>query len=167
MCLYCIGKVSNCSIKSCFRKWSAHEGTIYAYTKALLGKIVFSQLSFCQQLFFLNQTPLCIYSMCLHCISKVSNCSIKSCSRSWSAHEGTIYAYTNALLGKNCLSSHSCHFGKKYVFFWTKLLHAYVQCVYVVSAKYQIAPSKAVVGVDRPMKALSMYIQKPYMRITV
>ena len=87
--------------------------------------------------------------------------------RSWSAHEGTIDAYTNALLGKNCLSSHSCHFGKKYVFFWTKLLHAYVQCVYVVSATYQIAPSKAVVGVDRPMKALSMYIQKPYMRITV
>ena len=28
--------------------------------------------------------------------------------------------------------------------------------------KYQIAPSKAVVGVDRPLKALSMHIQKPY-----
>ena len=27
--------------------------------------------------------------------------------------------------------------------------------------KYQIAPSKAVVGVDRPIKALSMHIQKP------
>ena len=40
-----------------------------------------------------------------------------------------------------------------------KLLHAYVQCVYIVSAKYQIAPSKAVVGVDRPIKALSMHIQ--------
>ena len=44
-----------------------------------------------------------------------------------------------------------------------KLLHAYVQCVYIVSAKYQIAPSKAVVGVDRPMKAPSMHIQKPNM----
>ena len=43
-----------------------------------------------------------------------------------------------------------------------KLLHAYVQCVYIVSAKYQIAPSKAVVGVDRPIKALSMHILKPY-----
>ena len=43
-----------------------------------------------------------------------------------------------------------------------KLLHAYVQCVYIVSAKYQIAPSKAVVVVDRPIKALSMYLQKPY-----
>ena len=86
----------------------------------------FSQLSFCQKLFFLNQTPTCICSMCLHCIGKVSNCSIKSCGRSWSAHEGT-----NTLVGKNFLSSHSCHFDKNY-FFWTKLLHAYVQCVYIV-----------------------------------
>ena len=38
----------------------------------------FSQLSFCQKLFFLNQTPSCICSMCLHCIGKVSNCSIKA-----------------------------------------------------------------------------------------
>ena len=44
----------------------------------------FSQLSFCQKLFFLNQTPSCICSMCLHCIGKVSNCTIKSCGRSWS-----------------------------------------------------------------------------------
>ena len=95
MCLHCIGKVSNCSIKSCGRSWSAHEGTIYVYTKALLGKKLskFSQLSFCQKLFFLNQTPSCICSTCLHCIGKVSNCSIKSCGRSWSAHEGTIYEY--------------------------------------------------------------------------
>ena len=28
--------------------------------------------------------------------------------------------------------------------------------------KYQIAPAKAVVGVDRPMKAPYMHIQKPY-----
>ena len=31
--------------------------------------------------------------------------------------------------------------------------------------KYQIAPSKAVVGVDRPIKALSLHIHKP-LRIT-
>ena len=43
-----------------------------------------------------------------------------------------------------------------------KLLHAYVQCVYIVFAKYQIAQSKAVEGVERPIKALSMHIQKPY-----
>ena len=133
MCLHCIGKVSNCSIKSCGRSWSAHEGPIYAYTKALFREKLpkFSQLSFCQKWFFLKQTPSCICSLCLHGIGKVSYCSIKSCGRSWSAHEGTIYAYTKALLGKNCLSSHSCHFVKK-SFFWTKLLHAYVQCIYIV-----------------------------------
>ena len=43
-----------------------------------------------------------------------------------------------------------------------KLLHAYVQCVYIISAKYQIVPSTAVVGVDGPIKVLSMHIQKPY-----
>ena len=48
-----------------------------------------------------------------------------------------------------------------------KLLHAYVQCVYIVSAKYQIAPSKAVVGVEGPIKALSMHIQKSYKVIIV
>ena len=48
-----------------------------------------------------------------------------------------------------------------------KLLHAYVQWVYIISTKYQIASSKAVVGVDRPIKALSMHIQKPYKGIIV
>ena len=48
-----------------------------------------------------------------------------------------------------------------------KLLHAYVQCVYIVLAKFQIAPSKAVVRVDWPIKALSMHIQKPYKGIIV
>ena len=42
-----------------------------------------------------------------------------------------------------------------------------IKLLYIVSAKYQIAPSKAVVGVDRPIKALSMHIQKPYKGITV
>ena len=37
----------------------------------------------------------------------------------------------------------------------------------IVSAKFQIAPSKAVVGVDRPIKALSMHIQMPYKGIIV
>ena len=41
------------------------------------------------------------------------------------------------------------------------------ECVYIISTKYQIAPSKAVVGVDRPIKALSMHIQKPYKGIIV
>ena len=50
----------------------------------------------------------------------------------------------------------------KIIFFSTRLLHAYVQCVYIVSAKYQMVPLKAVVEVDWPMKAPSMHIQKPY-----
>ena len=118
MCQHCIGKVSNCSIKNFGRSWSAHKGTIYAYTNTLLGKncLKFSQPSFCQKLFFLNQTPSCICSKCLHCIGKVSNCSIKSFGRSWSAHKGTIYAYTNTLYEKNSLSSYSCHFVKNYFF---------------------------------------------------
>ena len=132
MCLHCIKKVSNCSIKSCARSWLAHEGTIYAYTKPLLGKNCLSSHSchFVKNYFFC-QTPSWICSMCLHCIGKVSNCSIKSCGRSWLAHEGTICAFTKALFRKNCLSSPSCHFVKNY-FFWTKLFHAYVQCVYIV-----------------------------------
>ena len=40
---------------------------------------------------------------------------------------------------------------------------AYVHCVYIVQEKYQIAPSKAVVGVDRPMKA-SLCIYKSLIR---
>ena len=46
-----------------------------------------------------------------------------------------------------------------------KHLHAYVQCFDIVLVKYQIAPSNA--GVDRPIKALSMHIQKPYKGIIV
>ena len=34
--------------------------------------------------------------------------------------------------------------------------------MFTVSTLYQIAPSKAVVGVDRPMKAPSMHVQTPY-----
>ena len=48
-----------------------------------------------------------------------------------------------------------------------KLLHAYVQCVFIVWTKYQIASSKAVLGVDRPIKALSRHKQKPYKGIIV
>ena len=39
-----------------------------------------------------------------------------------------------------------------------------VQCVHIVKTKYQIAPSKAVAGVDRPMYALSKHKRKPYIR---
>ena len=35
-------------------------------------------------------------------------------------------------------------------------------CPMYLKTKYQIAESKAVVGVDQPMKAASMHIQKGY-----
>ena len=74
--------------------------------------------------------------------------------------------YTKAIKNhrKICLSSHSCHFVNNN-FLSTILLHAYVQYVYIMYTRYQIAPPKAVVGVDRHIKALSMHIQKP-LRIT-
>ena len=78
-----------------------------------------------QKLFFPNQTPSCIRSMWLHRISKVSNCSIKSCSRSWSAHESTINAYTKAQLGENCLSSQSCHFVNFFYFQPDSFMHMF------------------------------------------
>ena len=89
-------------------------------------------MSFYQKLFFPNQTPSCICSMCLYC-------------------KGNINAYTKALLGENC--PNSCHLVRNY-YFQIKLLHAYVQYVYIVVAKHQIVPSKAVVGVDRPVFGL-------------
>ena len=52
------------------------------------------------------------------------------------------------------LSSQSYHFVNNKVFS-IKLLHAIVQCACNVKTKYQVNPSKAVVGVDRPMYALS------------
>ena len=48
-------------------------------------------------------------------------------------------------------------------FFGTRNLHAYVQFVYIVKAKYQIVRSKAVVGVERPMKELSLHMQNETM----
>ena len=76
-----------------------HEGTIYAYTKALLGKNCLSSHS-------------CVYV-------KYQIAPLKAVVGV--DHEGTIYAYTKALLGKNCLSSHSCHGGQgglsKIIFF--------------------------------------------------
>ena len=52
------------------------------------------------------------------------------------------------------LSSHRCHFVKKY-FFAIKFIHANVQWVYSVKAQYEIVQSKSVVGVDRPVNALT------------
>ena len=45
-----------------------------------------------------------------------------------------------------------------------KLLHDQFAFALNLYQKYQIAPSKAVVGVDRPMKAPSMHIYKSPIR---
>ena len=139
MCLYCIGKVSNFSNKSYGRSWSAHEGTIYAYTNAI-SKLISEKLSKFSQLSFykkFNQTLSYICSMCLYCIGKVSNCSIKNCGRSWSAHEGTIYAYTKViskLIWEKLSTFSQMSFyqkKKKKKKNSTRLFHTYVQCVYI------------------------------------
>ena len=51
------------------------------------------------------------------------------------------------------------------MFFGIKLLHANVQCVYIMQAKYQIVSAKAVVQVDFLTYALSIHEQNP-LRIT-
>ena len=55
---------------------------------------------------------------------------------------------------KKWLSSKRCHFVKKY-FYGIKLLHANVQCAYIVYAKYQMASVKTLVQVDFPVHVLS------------
>ena len=61
------------------------------------------------------------------------------------------YLSTNkTLIKKQCkkwLSSKRCHFVKKY-FYGIKLLHANVQCVYIVYTKYQDVSVKVVEQVD-------------------
>ena len=47
-----------------------------------------------------------------------------------------------------------CNFVKKY-FYGIKLLHANVQCVYIVYAKYQMASVKTLVQADLPVHVLS------------
>ena len=51
------------------------------------------------------------------------------------------------------LSSKHCHFVKR-SFYGIKLLHANVQCVYIMYAKYQMASVIALVQVDFPIHAL-------------
>ena len=68
--------------------------------------------------------------------------------------------YTKAILEKIVLSSHSCHFVE--IQFFNHIPSCICSIVYIAKPKYQIAESKAVVGVDRSMKALSMHKQMRY-----
>ena len=165
MCLHCEGKVSNCSIKSCGRSWLAHEGTIYSYTKAILGDNCLSShcCHFVKNIFFEPNSLM-------HNIFNVSSLGRQSIKllhqKLWQEMISPRTDYLciqKVIFGKNCLCSHSCHFDKN-LLFWTKLLHAYVQCVYIVKANYQIAPPKSVEGVGRPVYALSYHKHKLYVK---
>ena len=79
--------------------------------------------------------------ICVHCIGKVSHCSIKAViGVDWPMRAPSMHIQKR-YYGK---SSHSCNFVKN--IFLTKLLHAYVQCVYIIQAKYLMAPTKAVMS---------------------
>ena len=70
-----------------------------------------------------------------------------------------VHLSTNkTLIKKQCekwLRSIRCHFVKKY-FYGIKLLHANVQCVYIVYTKYQDVSVKAVEQVEFPVYAPPM-----------
>ena len=94
----------------------------------------FKTLSFCQNVILCHQTSSCKCSMCLHCVRKVSDgLGIKLCNKL--IFPCMYYLSTNkTLIKKQCkkwLSSKCSHFVKKY-FYGIKLLHANVQCVYIV-----------------------------------
>ena len=92
--------------------------------------------------------------MCLYYVGKVSDSFwyklISPCMHYLSTNKTRIKKQGV----KKWLSSKCCHFVKKY-FYGIKLLHANVQCVYIVYAKYQMASVKALVQVDFPVHVLS------------
>ena len=57
------------------------------------------------------------------------------------------------LIKKQCKVQNAVILSK--IFHGIKLLHANVQCVYIVYAKYQMASVKALVQVDFPVHVLS------------
>ena len=130
----------------------------------------FTKLSFCQKLFFLHKTSSCKCSMCLYYVGKVSDGFSKSSGTSWFPHACTIWALKKPLLRskvlKKWLSSKHCHFVKKY-FYGIKLLHANVQCVYIVYAKYQMASVKALAQVDFPRACTIWALTKPLLKSSV
>ena len=79
------------------------------------------------------------------------------------------YLSTNkTLIKKQCkkwLSSKRCHFVKKY-FYGITLLHANVQCVYIVYTKYQDVSIKAVEQVEFLVYALPMHREELQRAIT-
>ena len=86
MCLYYVGRVSDCFSKSSGTSWFPRACTIWALTKPLLSSKVlkiakFRTSSFCQKVLLWHQTSSCRCSMCLHCVHNVSDGFSKSSDR--------------------------------------------------------------------------------------
>ena len=114
----------------------------------------FTKLSFCQKLIFCHKTSSCKWSMCLYYVGKVSDSFSKSSGTSWFPRACTNKTLIKKQSVKKMWSSKCCHFVRKY-FYGFKLLHANVQRVYIVYAKYQMASVKVLVQVGFPMHVLS------------
>ena len=119
----------------------------------------FTKLSFCQKLLFWYKCSSSKFSLCLYYVGKVSDSFSKSSGISWFPRACTIWAQTKPLLSskvlRKWLSSKCCHFVKMYSY-GIKLLHANVQCVYIVYTKYKDVSLKAVEWVEFPIYALPM-----------
>ena len=159
MCLLCVCKVSDGFSKSSGTSWFPHACTIWALTKPLLSNkllkkmAMFKMLSFCQKVFLWHQTSSFKCSMCLHYACKVSDSFSKSSGTSWFPYACILKPLLRSKVSKKMLL-----FCQK-TFYGIKLLHANVQCVYSLYAKYQTVSVKAVVGVEFLAHALSSTIQ--------
>ena len=82
MCLHCVCKVSDGFSKSSGKSLFPRACSIWALTKPLLKSSVkmakFKTLSFCQKVFLWHQTFSCKCSMCLHCVTKYQDVSVKA-----------------------------------------------------------------------------------------
>ena len=154
MCLHCINKVSHATSKAVVGADQSIKALAMHIQKPYKGIIVYVlQAVILSKLFFVNQTPSCICSMCLHCINKAS------------------HATSKAVVGVDqSIKALAMHIQKPYkgiiVYFLqavilSKLFFVNQTPSCICSMCLQIVPTKAVVGVDRPMKAPSMHIQKP------
>ena len=95
--------------------------------------------------------------MCLHCVSKVSDANRKALKQvEFPVHalsENT-KSIMKKKIEKKMLSSKYSHFVINY-FLSIKYLHANVQGVYIVYAKYQMPTAKALLQVEFPVYELS------------
>ena len=86
-------------------------------------------------------------TLCRHNIKKILRKTVVGVDRPISAH----LRINVENLHKKLSKFKQLKFCQKYFFFKIIFLHAHVQCDCIVKAKYQIAPAKTVVGVDRPV----------------